>query len=91
MKQHQLDTDESSVINAALVNYLEYCSGRRQQFSEIYDELAQVSLDHRDLPMVRERIEHFTVRQAIANDLILYNNFGVFIAEYDEKEMESII
>ena len=91
MKQHQLDTAETSVLWHALVEYLEACSERRQQFSDIYDELAKDSLDHRDLPMVRERIEYFTDRQAIANDLILYANHGVLIAEYDEAEMESIV
>jgi len=91
MKQHQLDTDEVSVLWQALIEYLEHCHDRRHAFDAIYDDLAKDSLDHRDLPMIRERIEYFTKRAAIANDLVLYVNHGVLIAEYDEAEMESIV
>jgi hypothetical protein len=91
MRQHQLDIDEMGVLWQALVTFAEYCHDRRKAFGEIHDNLAKDSLDHRDLPMIRERIEYFTKRAQVANDLLLYANHGVLIAEYDEAEMESII
>jgi len=91
MKQHQIDSTEMSVLWQALVEYAEHCHDRRKAFCEIHDDLAKDSLDHRDLPMVRERIEYITERAQTANDLLLYANHGVLIAEYDEAEMESIV
>lgn len=91
MRQHQLNTAEVSVLWQALVDYLEHCHDRRKAFGEIHDDLAKDSLDHRDLPMIRERTEHFTKMAQIANDLLLYAKHGVLIAQYDEAEMESIV